>query len=101
MRQIKPGVEARIVDAKARDLIKKHGYGEYFVHSLGHGVGLEVHELPTLSLKSEERLEVGNVVTVEPGMYIPGFGGIRIEDTVLVKEDGYERLTEASYTLRV
>ncbi len=101
MRQIKSGVKACIVDAMARDLIDKRGYGDYFVHSLGHGVGLEVHELPTLSLKSEDRLEVGNVVTVEPGMYIPGFGGIRIEDTVLVKEDGYERLTEATYTHQV
>jgi len=101
MRQIKSGVEACMVDAKARDLIKKHGYGEYFVHSLGHGVGLEVHELPTLSPQSEERLEVGNVVTVEPGIYIPDFGGIRIEDTVLVRKDGYEKLTRAPYSLQV
>jgi Xaa-Pro aminopeptidase len=100
MRQIKSGVKACIVDAKARDLIKKRGYGEYFVHSLGHGVGLEVHELPTLSPKSEEYLEGGNVVTVEPGIYIPGFGGIRIEDTVLVEKDGYEKLTEVPYSLQ-
>lgn len=101
MSQIKSGAEACMVDAMARDLIGKRGFGEYFVHSLGHGVGLEVHELPSLSPKSEECLEVGNVVTVEPGIYIPGFGGIRIEDTVLVKKDRYEKLTEAPYTLQV
>jgi len=101
MRQIKSGVEACMVDAMARGLINKQGYGDHFVHSLGHGVGLEVHEMPSLSPKSEECLEVGNVVTVEPGVYIPGFGGIRIEDTVLVKKDGYEKLTEVPYTLQV
>ncbi|MDH5441789.1 MAG: Xaa-Pro peptidase family protein [Candidatus Bathyarchaeota archaeon] len=101
MRQIKPAVKASIVDAKARDLIQKHGYGEYFVHGLGHGVGLEVHEPPTLKPKSDENLEVGNVLTVEPGVYIPDFGGIRIEDTVLVRKDGYEKLTRAPYSLQV
>mgnify|MGYP001025888692 FL=1 len=99
--KIKADVKANIVDRAARDLISEKGYGEYFVHRLGHGIGLEVHEPPTLSPKSEETLKDGNVVTVEPGLYIPGFGGIRIEDTVLVKKEGREKLTEAPYTLHV
>lgn len=101
VKKVKADVKAKAVDAAARDLISAKGYGEYFVHSLGHGVGLEVHEPPTLSLKSEETLEAGNVVTVEPGVYVPGFGGVRIEDTVLVKREGAEKLTEAPYILQV
>ena len=101
IRQIKAGVKASMVDAAARDLVDEKGYCEYFVHGLGHGVGLEVHEPPTLNPKSEDTLEAGNIVTVEPGIYIPGFGGVRIEDTVLVKTDGYEKLTDAAYTLQL
>jgi len=99
MNSVKANVKANMVDAAARDLTNEKGYGKYFVHGLGHGVGLEIHEPPTLNPKSDEILSAGNVVTVEPGIYIPGFGGIRIEDTVLVREDGATKLTRAPYTL--
>jgi Xaa-Pro dipeptidase len=96
---VKPNVKAKDVDAVARKVIADAGYGEYFVHSLGHGVGLEVHEPPTLSPESKEVLAVGNVVTVEPGIYLIGYGGIRIEDTVLVQRNGAEKLTNGPYAL--
>jgi len=89
------GAEAREVDRAARDHISKAGYGDYFVHSLGHGVGLDIHEPPTLSPKSKEILAEGNVVTIEPGIYIPEFGGVRIEDTVLILKGRAEKLTAA------
>lgn len=99
--RLKAGVRACDVDAAAREFIVKKGYGEFFVHSVGHGVGLEVHEPPSLNPENTERLRTGNVVTVEPGIYIPDFGGVRIEDTVLVLGGGAERLTEASYGFEV
>jgi len=99
---VKAGAKCIDVDAVARRHIEKEGYGEYFVHGLGHGVGLEVHESPpTLSSESKDVLESGNVVTVEPGIYIVDFGGVRIEDTVLVKKDGAERLTKATYNFEI
>ena len=96
---VQTNVKAKDVDAAARKVIADAGYGEYFVHSLGHGVGLEVHEPPTLSPESKDVLAAGNVVTVEPGVYLVGYGGIRIEDTVLVGRGGGEKLTEGAYTL--
>ena len=96
---VKPNVKAKDVDTVARKVIADAGYGEYFVHSLGHGVGLEVHEPPTLSPESKEVLAVGNVVTVEPGIYLVGYGGVRIEDTVLVQRSGAEKLTKGPYAL--
>ena len=95
---IKHGVLASEVDTAARRVIEEAGFGEFFVHNLGHGVGLEVHEAPILSPDSKDVLDAGNVVTVEPGIYMPGFGGVRIEDTVLVTRDGAEKLTIAPYT---
>jgi len=97
---VKPNVKAKDVDAAARKVIADAGYGEYFVHSLGHGVGLEVHEPPTLGPESKDALAAGNVVTVEPGVYLVGYGGIRIEDTVLVSRGGGKKLTRGAYTLR-
>jgi Xaa-Pro dipeptidase len=96
---IKPSAKGCEVDSAGRKTIEEAGYGEYFVHGLGHGVGLEVHEPPTLSISSKDVLAAGNVVTDEPGIYLIGYGGIRVEDTVLVTKTGAEKLTEAPYTL--
>ena len=95
----KPKAKARDIDKIARKVIEDAGYGEYFVHGLGHGVGLEVHEPPTLGTESKDKLKIGNVVTIEPGIYIVGFGGFRIEDTVLVQRRGAEKFTIGPYTL--
>lgn len=96
---MKTNVRAKDVDATARKIIANAGYGECFAHSLGHGVGLEIHEPPTLSPDSKDTLAAGNVVTVEPGVYLVGYGGIRIEDAVLVQKNSAERLTIGPYTL--
>jgi len=96
---IKAKVKASDVDAVARRIIEDAGYGEYFVHGLGHGVGLDIHEPPTLNSASKEKLKVGNVVTDEPGIYLPNYGGVRIEDTVLVLKYGAEKLTKGPYGL--
>lgn len=99
--QIKSGVMCKAADAAARDVIANAGYGEYFGHSLGHGVGLAVHELPNLSPKSEFVLEENMVVTVEPGIYLPGKFGVRIEDLVVVGKEKCEILTKNAKELLI
>ncbi|MBI3896057.1 MAG: aminopeptidase P family protein [Acidobacteria bacterium] len=98
---IRVGVAGGRVDAAARRVLKRHGYGRYFTHSTGHGVGREVHELPRLAPKQNQLLPERAVVTVEPGVYIPGYGGVRIEDMVVVRKDGIEVLTPTSKELLV
>ncbi|HEY2596688.1 MAG TPA: M24 family metallopeptidase, partial [Chloroflexota bacterium] len=88
-KQVRPGMTGREADALAREVIARAGYGETFVHGLGHGIGLEVHERPSLSQsRGEEVLEPGMVFSVEPGIYLPGWGGVRIEDLVVLEADG-------------
>lgn len=99
MEGIKPGMSGKEADALTRDYITEKGYGEYFGHSTGHGIGLEVHEGPALSTKSDIILEPGMLVTVEPGIYIPGLGGVRIEDDTLITKDHNEKLTHSTKEL--
>lgn len=99
LKNVKEGMMCKDVDKIARDYIETNGYGKYFVHSLGHGVGLKVHEKPVLSPKSEEILKKGNVVTIEPGIYIPDKFGVRIENTVLVTGTNAQSLQKSSKEL--
>ncbi|MFD2446023.1 M24 family metallopeptidase [Bacillus sp. CGMCC 1.16607] len=99
MAGIKPGMSGIQADALTRDYISEKGYGEYFGHSTGHGIGLEVHEGPSLSSKSDIILEPGMIVTVEPGIYIPGLGGVRIEDDTMITETLNETLTHSTKEL--
>lgn len=96
---IKPGVTTAMIDKICRDYIISKGYGEYFTHSTGHGVGIEIHEFPRVSPFCDVLLEPGMVITVEPGIYIPNLGGVRIEDDILVTENGFHFLTEAKREL--
>lgn len=101
LKGIKPGMTGIEADAIARDYIISKGYGEAFGHSTGHGIGLEVHESPGLSFRSETVLEPNMVVTVEPGIYLPEIGGVRIEDDIVITEDGNRRLTFATKALLI
>ena len=96
---LKAGVECRFADAAARNVIENAGFGKYFGHGTGHGVGIEIHEEPRLSPKSSQILGIGDVVTVEPGIYIPSEFGVRIEDMAYITENGCENLTKSPKNL--
>ena len=98
---VRPGIQAAEVDRQTRMVLRKHGLESAFVHSTGHGVGLEIHEPPRLGRREKTRLETGMVVTIEPGVYLEGVGGVRIEDMVVVKPNGCEVLTPTPKELRV
>ncbi|MGD9857581.1 MAG: M24 family metallopeptidase [Planctomycetaceae bacterium] len=91
----RPGISCEAVDRVARDYLKSQGYARYFGHGLGHGIGLDIHEMPRLAPNSKTLLAAGMVVTVEPGVYLPGWGGVRIEDDVLITRDGHDVLSHA------
>jgi Xaa-Pro aminopeptidase len=101
IRAARSGLPARELDGVARRAIASAGYGKYFSHSLGHGLGLHIHEHPRISALSKEWLQSGSVITIEPGVYIPGFGGIRIEDDVVLRKNGCRVLTSAPKELMV
>ncbi len=92
---IKPGLKGKEVDAVARNIISEAGYGKYFGHGLGHSVGLEIHESPRFSTAEEKVIETGMVITVEPGIYVPGLGGVRIEDVVAITDTGIDNFTNS------
>ena len=96
---LRAGVSCKDADAAARDVIKNAGYGQFFGHGTGHGVGIEIHEAPRVSPKSESILQVGDVVTVEPGIYLPSEFGVRIEDMAFITENGCENLTKSPKNL--
>ena len=95
------GVRGRFVDHAARKVIADAGYGEYFGHSFGHGIGLDIHELPLAAPSGMEILKSGNIISAEPGIYLPGKFGVRIEDMLLITENGSENLTKAPKQLTV
>lgn len=98
---VRAGVPAKAVDRAARRVLAKHGLANAFVHSTGHGLGLEIHEPPRIGKKEKTPLEAGMAITIEPGVYLEGFGGIRIEDTVAVTKNGCEVLTPTAKELRI
>jgi Xaa-Pro aminopeptidase len=98
---VRTGAKTARVDAAARNVLKGHGLDQAFIHSTGHGLGLEIHEPPRIGKRDKTTLQAGMAITIEPGVYIEGFGGIRIEDTVVVTEHACEILTPTAKELRV
>lgn len=98
---VKPGITCSELDKIARDYITEKGYGDYFGHGLGHGIGVEIHEFPSVNAKTDIILEEGMVITIEPGIYLEGFGGVRIEDDVVVRKNGGEILNKTSKELMI
>ncbi len=98
---VRPGAKTSSVDAAARNVLKAYGLDGAFVHSTGHGLGLEIHEPPRIGKRDKTKLKAGMAITIEPGVYLEGFGGIRIEDTVIVTANGCEVLTPTSKDLRL
>lgn len=98
---VRAGIEAKVIDAAARDVIKRAGYDKYFGHGTGHGVGLEIHEFPPVSWTKNDIIRENMVFTIEPGVYIGGLGGVRIEDMVLVRQCGREVLTKLPRELEI
>ena len=99
IRAIRAGKSCGAIDAIARNVIEKAGYGKYFDHGVGHSLGIDIHEFPSFSRKAKPVLQPGMVLTVEPGIYLPGVGGVRIEDVVIVREDGCEVITASPRTI--
>jgi Xaa-Pro aminopeptidase len=97
--QAKAGVSCKDLDAVTRNIIAEQGYGDNYIHSTGHGIGLEIHTLPLVSARSDAILQENNVLTIEPGIYVPGWGGVRIEDDVVIKAEGCEILNKTSKEL--
>ncbi|WP_096152982.1 MULTISPECIES: M24 family metallopeptidase [Bacillus] len=97
----KPGTEIGLIDRTARSIITEHGYGQYFTHRIGHGLGIEVHEYPSMNETNTMLLQEGMAFTIEPGIYVPNVGGVRIEDDILVTESGVELLTKYPKELQI
>lgn len=98
---VEPGLSASSIDAAARDVLRAGGHEEHFTHGLGHGVGLQIHEAPSVGARATGTIHTSMAFTVEPGVYVPGRGGVRIEDTLVVKDAGSSALTEGTRDLRV
>jgi Xaa-Pro aminopeptidase/Xaa-Pro dipeptidase len=98
---VKAGESCSNIDKSVRNTLKKYGLEPFFIHGTGHGLGLEIHESPRVSSQSSEILEKNMLITIEPGIYIPGWGGIRIEDTVIVKDGGCEIITHSDKNLLI